>query len=225
MIFLSNDGTSYLKELSPKRVSFADLTDSNGTYSEPKTTIGYLAQVPYGKHIVMFYENPRKAMISKLWYLLHGLIQGEDGVLVTYNEDDTRHYLNQLGFDTAYYESRERKGIMRIREITRDPASHPNGLSEGIREMYAQIFDGVSRPCRLVATSVPLVDTIELAKLSIEVENHAQHAFQAIIEENSPYNIFNGFHGSVLCNYQVNEKTDQDWLKECSSNHHLVLWV
>src|SRR5579862_9171088 len=106
--------------------------------------LNYLSEIPAGNHIVMFYENPKRALIMKLWYILHGLIQGQDAVFVSNaGAAKVRGDLRAIGFDVLHYESRNKPGRLHIKTITDDPSKHPLGFSEGMRGMYRKIFEGV----------------------------------------------------------------------------------
>jgi len=185
------------------------------------STLEYLTDVPWGTHLVLFYDDERSAYLFSIWYLTQGLVKGEDAVYVTHGDEyDVRSRLKKSYLDVDYYEN-VRKSL-HIQNV-RDPSSHPDGFEEGMREMYSQIFSGVQGPVRVVGPSVPFLETEEEIRLNLAVESNTMAAFHGLTQDTSPYRIFRKFQGSVMCNYKIRERTSKDWMKENAAHHHAVI--
>jgi hypothetical protein len=195
------------------------------------TAFSFLSNVPKRTHFVLFHENEKRAFELELWYLISGMLKGENAIYVTRsNPDYLRRSMKEFNLDTKYFE--EDKRLLHIR-LVKDPAKYPSGFIEGMREMYRTIFEGVVGPLRVVGNSVPVVQTREVARMNLKVESSAQDAFldheKTGNRRDSPYNVFHDFDGSVMCHYAVDTRNGSDihrrWILENSKNHSNTIFV
>jgi len=183
----------------------------------------FLTSVPAGKHIAMYHNNERYGEMMKLWYLANGLIQGESAVYVTQGDPGVvRKWMKEKGVDVDYYE--HVRHLLYVRKVA-DPFLNPRGLDEGMREMCHQIFNGVGYPCRVTGSSIAITEDLERMSLNLEVERNAMAAFEGKVEPNSPYQVLNGFEGSVLCHYNIAparsiSEVNSSWLNDNMLSHH-----
>jgi hypothetical protein len=186
--------------------------------------LSLLADAPRGSHLVLFHEEDRTGEALEFWYLLHGLVRGEHGILLTLdNTESIRDHMTKRGIDVDYYE-RERGLLHIIRFI--DPTKHPLGFSEGLREMYRDSLNSARRPCRVVAASVPEIHTEEQIRLNLEVESDAMAGFQGKASKGSVYDVLDNFRGSILCHYGITSsfsETQRRWMTQNQLCHHTAI--
>jgi hypothetical protein len=186
--------------------------------------LSLLADAPRGSHLVLFHEEDRSGEALEFWYLLHGLVRGEHAILLTLdNPESIRDHMTKKGIDVDYYE-RERGLLHIIRFI--DPIQYPLGFSEGLREMYCDFLNNGRRSCRVVAASVPEVQTEEQIRLNLEVESDAMAGFQGKASKGSVYDALHNFQGSILCHYTVTSsfsEAQHRWMIRNQSCHHAAI--
>ncbi len=215
----------YANERKAKSGRRTDLFTS-GSLFNTSSPVGFLVKVPKGTHFVMFYENVVHARNLQLWYLMHGLLRNEDCVFVSYDTPEkTRSFLANHEFNIDYFESE--LGLLHIRQIT-DPREHKDGMEEGIREAFETMVSGISHPARVVATTFPEIRSEEESNLNISVESSAHDAFRGNVEEGSPYSLWKGLDGSLMCYYAISgnrARYYREWVKKCGKNHDVALYV
>lgn len=187
----------------------------------------FLYEISSGSHLLLLYENPELAEILTMRYLMHGMMKGENAVYVTQDEvEKVREMMVLIGVNVEYYEKEKR--LLHIRKIS-NPLRHPEGFDEGVENMYHQIFQGVTRPCRVAGTFISDLNTELQFKSSINLEVAVQASFESNSEAKieCPYDIFWNFKGSVMCRYRINQATglNDQWLKKIVSAHHATTFV
>ena len=188
--------------------------------------LALLAEPPRGSHLVLFHEEDSYDEVLEFWYMVHGLAKGEDAIYLTLDDpENVRRRMRKRGIDVDYYEKERR--LLHITKF-RDPAKHPDGFSEGMREMYHSAFGDVGRPCRVVGASVPEIQTEEQIKLNIEVESDAMAGFQGKASKGSIFSVFDNFPGSVLCHYNISRNPSEAqswWVSQNEKCHHLAIYA
>lgn len=198
----------------------------NGESVSRKDLLSFLYDTPIGTHLVLLYEDPSFGEVFSLLFLLQGLLKGETAVYVTQeDEEEARKSMAQHGVDINYYE--KERSLLHVRKVT-DPFQHSKGFNEGMREMYRKIFQGVKRPCRVVGSSIPVVDTERRRKATIKLESSVHSAFEGKPTDLGPYTVFRNFEGSIMCRYRI-ERTGPTpyvkWIKNIVSNHHASVFL
>lgn len=183
--------------------------------------LSFLADVPRGSHLVLYHEQEGLGEILEFWYLLHGLIKGESAIYLTTDDPEKiRQKMRNRRIDVDYFEND--RGQLHLIKFN-DPAEHPGGFEEGMREMYRAAFDGVKSPFRVVGASVPEIKTEDQIKRNIEVESGAMRGFERRASKGSVYSVFDNFQGSVLCHYSLSDNlsgSQSRWMAQNQSYHH-----
>lgn len=186
----------------------------------------YLANVPRGTHLVLFWENADAARMVEYWYLLHGLVRGEHCIYTTHGSaDDIRSSMASKGLDVNYYE-KDRK-LLHIVEIE-DPTFDSDGLTSGVVKQVKKMFANAQPPYRVISRLMRDIYSKERRMASIEVEATCHRGYLGSLPPDNPYSFFDHFPGSLMCHYPVDRysaKTHADWLKNHLSSHHVAVFV
>jgi hypothetical protein len=186
----------------------------------------YLANVPSGSHLALFWENPETARMVEYWYIIHGLVKGEHCIYTTHGDpDEVRNHMAGRGMDVQYYE--KERGLLHILQID-DPMDDLDGLTNGVGKVCRKIFANTNPPYRIVSRWIRDVYSEEGKKANMEVEVTCHKGYLGELPLDNPYSMFKNFPGSMICHYpvdQFNAKTHADWIRNHLSSHHVAVYV
>lgn len=186
----------------------------------------FLADVPSGSHLALFWENAEAAKLVEYWYLLHGLVRGEHCIYTTHGDpNEVRDQMAKRGLDVDYYErSKQRLHILQID----DPMYDENGLTNGVGKVCRKIFANTNPPYRIVSRWIRDVYSEDGKKANMEVEVTCHKGYLGELPESNPYGMFKSFLGSMICHYPVdkfNLDSHSDWIKNHLTSHHAAIYV
>src|SRR5579875_319711 len=220
MINQSYDGNVTSRDLALS--SFAEILSRYPT----EEGLPFLANVPSGSHLALFWEDENAARLVEFWYLLHGLVRGEHCIYTTHGDtNEIRNAMARRGLDVDYYE--RQRGLLHVLQID-DPMNDPDGLTNGVGKVVNKIFANTRPPYRIVSRWIRDVYSEEGKRANMEVEVTCHRGYLGQLPSENPYSMFKSFPGSMICHYPVdkyNAKTHADWIRNHLSSHHVIVYV
>lgn len=182
--------------------------------------LSFLSNVPAGQHLVVYHEDDSRCEMIIFWYLLHGLVKGEDAVYMSFADPSSvKERMHQRGIDVDYYEKERR--LLHVVQA-KEPSSNPGGLEEGVKEIYRSIFAKTTNRCRVVGTSVSDISTESSSRQNLEVEFNTMAGFHG----KGPYSVLQNLRGSMLCHYKVSDNNlRSEWFAINRGYHHASIYV
>lgn len=208
-----------------KLLSLSSFTESLSRYPK-EHALPFLANVPSGSHLALFWEEADAARLVEFWYILHGLVREEHCIYTTHGDTtEVRAAMQRRGLDVEYYE--DTKGLLHIVQIE-DPMNDPEGLTNGVSKVVQKIFANTKPPYRIVSRWIRAVDTEEGKRANMEVEVMCHMGYLGKLPRTNPYSMFRKFQGSMICHYPINTlsaKTHNEWVRNHLSAHHVAIFV
>jgi hypothetical protein len=166
------------------------------------------------KHIVLFYEQPESGRMIR--FIKNGLLKGQHCIYTTHKDTDIPLIENEMANSGIDVEAFEKMNLLAICQIP-DPRNYREGSVFGYDSIVKGILADLKRPSifRMVSRAIP------------EVKKEDQIADELDVER-TYHSSFDGFGGSLLCSYSVEEiepRKRGKWIAELLQNHHAAIFI
>lgn len=173
---------------------------------------GFIDRLKNNKHIVMLYDNQKRADSIIAQYFTEGF--RKEGSCIFITDTDPAEISRRLvarGIDVARYEKENRLRIFKI------PSSSNEGVDplKGLKSMTAETTRGMKPPFRFVARTIANIGSVDGMIQGMKLEKIGNDHFDE-------------FDISLLCYYDISEmeqsKRDH-WIKGLLENHNSVIYA
>jgi MEDS: MEthanogen/methylotroph, DcmR Sensory domain len=183
-----------------------------GTSKTDYRPVRFLDRLEGNNHIVMLYDDDRKADMMIARYFQDGLDAGGSCIFLTGEDPKViERKLSSQGIDMAKY-SKEDK--LRIFDPTKVAAAGTDILTFQ-KAMANESTNGMKPPFRLAGRTIPDIESIDGMQLGMNLERTGQEHFEE-------------FGISLLCFYDIRKlecSRRSEWVVGLLENHHQVLYA
>jgi hypothetical protein len=173
---------------------------------------GFIERLKNNKHVVMLYDNEKRASSIIAQYFAEGFKKG--GSCIFFTDIDPVEISRRLvaqGIDVARYEKENRLRIFKI------PSSSEENVDalKGLKSMTAETTRGMKPPFRFVARTIADIGSVDGMIQGMKLEKIGNDHFEE-------------FDISLLCYYDIRkmEQSKRDhWIKGLLENHNSVIYA
>lgn len=182
---------------------------TRGTSYRP---VRFLDQLEGNKHIVMLYDDEKRADFIIARYFLNGLKKGASCVFFT--DEDPAAMMRRLaaqGVDVRRYEKAKRLRIFRIESSDRGKVD----VLKTLKFIRAESTKGMKPPFRFVGRTITDIESVDGMLLGITLEKTGNDHFEE-------------FDNSQLCFYDIRRmelSRRDEWVRGLLENHHSVIYA
>jgi len=174
--------------------------------------IDYINKINESKHMVLFYQDVKKARKIEFQFILNGLLKGQHSSYLTYDETEiVEKEMAKFGIDVEKF---QRKNLLHIYKVL-DPTKDPKGIMHGYKTVVNQILADSKPPHRIVGRLIDDMSTKEAVKAELQME----HFFHSNFED---------FDGCVLCSYpydNIEPNQHSEWITNLINEHHASVFL
>ena len=174
--------------------------------------IDYINRIKKSKHIVLFYQDIKKARKIEFQFILNGLLKGQHSSYLSHDEIEiVEKKMTEFGIEVEKF---QRKNLLHIYKA-QDPTKDHKGLLHGYETVTKQILSGSKPPHRIAGRLIQNMSTKE----SVQAELQLEHLF---------HSNFKDFDGCVLCIYpydNIEQKHRSEWITSIINEHHGTVFL
>ena len=170
--------------------------------------LSFIDNIDAKRHLMLVYDDPKKAREIEFHFLRRGLEKGERGIYLTHDDPKLiEQDMERYGINLRHY---KKSGMLHVYQLS-NLMVHSEGILKAAENIMHQIDMGSKVPFRIVGRFVQNVGFEE----GISVEYYLEKTFHALFDDSN---------GSFMCTYDFSQIQSNNewrtWLHRLEMCHH-----